>query len=131
MARPQRERRICALPRHTLFLPCEDGETEAVELSLDEYEAIRLMDREGCTHEQCAQVMQVSRTTVTEIYASARQKLAEVIVCGRKLVIGGGNVRLCDRSNPCGRHFCTGAGTEKDPENSSARSTGHKCNKGA
>ena len=74
MARPQRERRICALPRHTLFLPCEDGETEAVELSLDEYEAIRLMDREGCTHEQCAQVMQVSRTTVTEIYASARHR---------------------------------------------------------
>ena len=106
MARPQRERRICALPRHTLFLPCEDGETEAVELSLDEYEAIRLMDREGLTHEQCAEVMQVGRTTATEIYASARRKLAALIVDGRALMIEGGRVRLCDRQSPCGLGVC-------------------------
>ena len=102
MARPQRNRRICGLPRHPRFGP----EGDAVRLSLDEYEAIRLMDHEGLTHEQCAEVMQVSRTTVTEIYASARRKLAEAIVDGRELVIDGGRVQLCDHSASCGYGVC-------------------------
>ena len=106
MSRPQRMRRICALPGHTLFAPAGDAGAEAVALALDEYEAVRLMDHEGLTHEQCAAVMQVSRTTVTEIYASARRKLAEAIVEGRALAIGGGSVRVCDRKDPCGYGVC-------------------------
>ena len=98
MPRPQRCRRICGLPEHTKFAPEAAECGDAIALSLDEYESIRLMDREGLTHEQCAEVMQVSRTTVTEIYASARKKLAEAIVDGRALVIGGGQVRLCRHS---------------------------------
>ena len=98
MPRPQRCRRICGLPEHTKFTPEDESCQDAVALSLDEYESIRLMDREGLTHEQCAEVMQVSRTTGTEIYASARKKLAEAIVDGRPLVIGGGQVRLCEHS---------------------------------
>ena len=98
MPRPQRCRRICGLPEHTKFAPEAAECGDAIALSLDEYESIRLMDREGLTHEQCAEVMQVSRTTVTEIYAGARKKIAEAIVDGRPLVIGGGQVRLCEHS---------------------------------
>ncbi len=98
MPRPQRCRRICGMPAHTRFSPEVECGREPVLLSLDEYESIRLMDREGLTHEQCAEVMQVSRTTVTEIYAGARKKIAEAIVDGRPLVIGGGQVRLCEHS---------------------------------
>ena len=112
MPRPQRLRRICALPGHTLFAPV-DGAEASVLLTLDEYEAVRLMDHEGLTHEQCAEVMQVSRTTVTEIYASARRKLAEAIVEGRALTIGGGRVRVCDRKDPCGYGVCDVSNTEK------------------
>lgn len=95
------------MPEHTRFLPDAGpgGEGDVV-LSVDEYEAIRLMDLQGLTHEQCARVMQVSRTTVTEIYAAARRKLAEAIVCGRPLAIGGGQVRVCDHSTPCGLGGC-------------------------
>ena len=108
MPRPQRCRRICAMPDHLRFAPQEDAGREAIALSLDEYEAIRLMDREGLTHGECANVMGVSRTTVTEIYAEARRKLAVVIVEGRPLEICGGSVRLCshspeDRCGLCGR----------------------------
>ena len=106
MPRPQRYRRICALPEHTTFLSPGEDAGAPVTLSLDEYEAIRLMDREGRTHEQCAEIMQVSRTTVTEIYAAARKKLAEALVDGRGLVINGGRVRLCDHSSPCGYGCC-------------------------
>ena len=98
MTRPQRCRRRCGLPAHTKFNPDAQGGRDAVALTLDEYESIRLMDREGLTHGQCAEVMQVSRTTVTEIYAGARKKIAQAIVDGRPLVIGGGQVRLCEHS---------------------------------
>lgn len=108
MPRPQRCRRICAPPEHTRFIP-EDGDAEAVVLSLDEYESLRLMDHEGRTHEQCAAIMQVSRTTATEIYASARRKVAEAIVNGRALVIEGGRVRLCENTGRCEHGGCLGA----------------------
>lgn len=102
MARPQRSRRICAMPEHKSFAPEGPGNREPVFLTLDEFEAIRLMDREGCTHEECAAVMQISRTTATEIYAQARQKVASAIVEGRALSIEGGNVRLCEQAGRCG-----------------------------
>ena len=119
MARPQRCRRICSLPGYTYFEPvgspaCDGG---TVALSLDEFEALRLMDYEGCTHEQCASVMQISRTTATEIYASARKKLAEAIIDGRPLIIGGGSVRLCDRTDSCGQNVCPACGQALSQEN--------------
>ena len=102
MARPQRCRRICTMPEHRRFVPEGAGGDCPVVLTLDEYESIRLMDYAGITHERCAEVMQVSRTTVTEIYAAARRKLATAIAEGRGLTIEGGSVRLCDHSDPCG-----------------------------
>ena len=113
MARPQRNRRICGLPEHTRFEPetCGGGN---VQMTLDEFEAIRLMDHEGLTHEQCAEVMQISRTTATEIYAGARRKLAEALVEGKPLTIGGGCVTLCDHSRACGYGVC--GDTKKERE---------------
>ena len=65
-------------------------------LTLDEYEVIRLVDLEKRTHEQCSEQMDISRTTVTEIYESARYKLAQCIVNGKRLIITGGNYRICE-----------------------------------
>ena len=100
MSRPQRGRRICAMPAYTR-VSSVGASGDVIRLALDEYESIRLMDLVGCTHEQCAGIMQISRTTVTEIYASARHKLAQALVYGRALEIDGGQVRVCDRSDPC------------------------------
>lgn len=52
--------------------------------------------------------MDVSRTTVTEIYESARYKLAQCIVNGKRLIISGGNYRICEgREYPrCGQCMC-------------------------
>ncbi|MBQ3379843.1 MAG: DUF134 domain-containing protein [Clostridia bacterium] len=96
MARPQRCRRICKEPTFDSFFPGGRECAGAVTLSVDEFEVIRLVDYEKNTHEQCAARMDISRTTVTEIYESARFKLSDSIVNGKKLVIGGGNYRLCD-----------------------------------
>jgi predicted DNA-binding protein (UPF0251 family)/predicted Fe-Mo cluster-binding NifX family protein len=99
MPRPPRCRRIGGYPDHWSFSPDDaEEERESVILSLDEYEAIRLIDREGMTQEQCAREMGVARTTVTAIYDSAREKLARVIVDGLPLRISGGSYRLSPRS---------------------------------
>ena len=102
MARPTRCRRICTEPAYDRFIPCGIAGGEGVLLTLDEYEVIRLIDFEGRTHEEAAHQMQISRTTVTEIYQSARYKLADCLVNGRPLEITGGNYRLCDGG------FCEG-----------------------
>lgn len=105
MARPIRCRRICFEPQYDSFVPCGVENAEQIALTVDEFEAVRLIDHEKRTHEQCAGQMGVSRTTVTEIYERARMKIADCIVNGKKLYISGGNYTLCDGSarRHCGR----------------------------
>ena len=67
---------------------------DTVTMSLDEFETIRSIDYQGKTQEQCAQEMNVARTTVTAIYDSARKKLAAALVEGRRIIISGGNYTL-------------------------------------
>ena len=80
-----------------------DSETTSCEapilMALDEYECIRLIDYEGLTQEQCAVQMDAARTTIQALYSSARRKLAQCIVDGRKLHITGGNF-LSAKSRP-------------------------------
>ena len=105
MPRPRRCRRVCSEPDYIRFFPGGIPCDEMVILTVDEYEVIRLIDLEKLTHEQCAQRMDISRTTVTEIYESAREKIADSIVNGKELMIKGGNYRLCDgnASALCGK----------------------------
>lgn len=105
MARPIRCRRICFEPQYNSFAPCGIKSVEQVMLTVDEFEAIRLIDYEKKTHEQCARQMGISRTTVTEIYERARTRIADCIVNGKTLCISGGNYALCDGSarSSCGK----------------------------
>lgn len=94
MPRRQRCRRIEGYPDHWEFSPEEVSDKEPVVMSLDEFETIRLLDREGMTQEQCAERMGIARTTVTAIYESARRKVADALVDGKRLLIRGGNYRI-------------------------------------
>lgn len=95
MPRPPRCRRICGKPQIDTFCPNGGGSGTPILLTLDEYEVIRLVDLEQRTHEQCAAQMDISRSTVQEIYESARQKIAACLVHGKPLRITGGNYRIC------------------------------------
>ena len=95
MPRPQRCRRICGMPQVTSFCPAQQQGEVPILLALDEYEVIRLVDLEGKSHGECAVQMDISRSTVQEIYESARKKIAACLVHGRQLVITGGNYRVC------------------------------------
>lgn len=94
MARPQRCRRICGMPQVSSFCPAQQQGQQPILLSLDEYEVIRLVDLEEKSHQQCALQMDISRSTVQEIYESARKKIAACLVHGRELVISGGIIGL-------------------------------------
>lgn len=113
MARPQRSRRVCSTPAFNLFLPsfcCSSEEaagTDAVVLTIDEYEVLRLVDFEGLTHSECARQMNISRTTATEICEAARRKTASSLVLGKKLYISGGNWELCSGGrDDCYKSVC-------------------------
>ena len=94
MARPKRCRRVCSYPRCMSFGPDEEKSTGFVLLTVDEFVTIRLLDLQGLTQKECADEMQVARTTVTDMYEKARYKLADCLVNGKKLVIAGGDYRL-------------------------------------
>lgn len=121
MGRPSRLRRICSEPAYDRFDPAGFSSGGTVTLTLDEYETIRIIDLEKRTHEQCAKQMDISRTTVTEIYESAREKIADSIVNGKTLLIAGGRYRMCDGGAvQCCRGNCRRNGGGQAYENGTA-----------
>lgn len=94
MPRTPRCRFIDGYPEYWRFTPMGADRDDMLIMTLDEYETIRLIDKCGLTQEQCAGRMGVARTTVTAIYDSARKKLADSLIDGKTLQIGGGHYRL-------------------------------------
>lgn len=113
MPRPKRDRSVCALPESNEFHPIaaeNNQQKQAIVLTVDEYEAIRLIDYHGLAQTEGAQYMAVSRTTIQEIYSCARKKIAAALVEARPLKIQGGEYKLCDdtqnacRCRGCAKH---------------------------
>ena len=96
MPRPPIERAVSAVPRITLFKPAgiPARELEQLRLGVDEFEAIRLVDLEGLSHEQAAEAMGVSRQTVGRVLERGRARVAEALVGGKAILIGGGQYRV-------------------------------------
>lgn len=109
MSRPRKWRKVCRLPESDQFGPLNNfkNENKFVIMSVDEYETIRLIDLEEFTQKECADQMNIARTTVQGIYNNARKKLAESLVNGKILRIEGGNYKLCSSNeNLCRRRGC-------------------------
>lgn len=96
MPRPCKCRRIGYLPGVTYFKPAgiPMRDLQEVCLSLSEVEAIRLKDLQGLEQAPAAEKMNVSRPTFQRILASARHKIADVLLNGKALKIEGGNFEI-------------------------------------
>lgn len=109
MPRPRKCRKVCAMPGNAEFRPVGDSfvPADAVVMTVDEYESVRLIDYEGNTQEECAGHMKIARSTVQQIYFDARRKMSVSLVEGRPLRISGGQYRLCDGNEfYCGCDSC-------------------------
>ena len=86
MPRPVKCRKVCHFPNVLEFFPADDPEKKVpIVLTVDEYETIRLLDKKGYSQEQCAESMQIARTTVQRIYEIARKKIADALIDGHLL----------------------------------------------
>lgn len=89
MPRPCIRRRVRGRPHSHYFKPqgVRMIDLEETALSLDEFEAIRLVDLEDTPQEQAAQKMQISQPTLSRILKSGRKKLSEAIIKGKAIRI--------------------------------------------
>ncbi len=110
--RQLRPRKLSAPPRISGMKPYGDqlpkGKPEALFLQFEEYEALRLCDYLNLNHHQASMQMDVSRPTLTRIYARARQKVARALVEGKQIIVEGGKVYFDSdwyACRACGCHF--------------------------
>lgn len=78
--------------------------SDFVNLSFDEVEALRLCDLKGLYQEEAAQRMNVSRATLGRILFNARRKTAEAIVESRPVKLSKGNVKFENETISCPIH---------------------------
>lgn len=97
--RPKKKRWVRCAPGERCFRPrCAPGKKiEGVNITLDEFEALRLADLEGCEQDKIAGLMKVHRSTVSRILSAARKKVAEALVNLKAIKIEGG---CCEIKTP-------------------------------
>jgi hypothetical protein len=89
------KRWISEIPEVRCFLP-ESGENASVVLTLEELEALRLVDLLDLEQEEAALYMGVSRKALWNDLVSARRKVAAALVYGMGIRIEGGSYILRD-----------------------------------
>ena len=103
MPRPKKERVVVAPPLFNRFKPAgiRGSVLQRLELTIDEFEAIRLADYLGYNHLEASKIMKISRSTFSRLVDSARRKVAEFIIEGKELFIEGGSFRFARRLVKC------------------------------
>jgi len=103
MPRPKLSRTIQAPPATEGFQPHGNAQAGEVILSLEEYEAVRLVDFEGLDQSGAAAHMGISRQTFGRVLRSARFIVAKALVQGLQLTVTGGCYRVRGPEGPHGQ----------------------------
>lgn len=90
--RREKLRRVGIIPEYRGFTPDGLASGDAIDMTVDELEVLRLCDLEGLNQEAVAQQMGIARATVAAICSRAHRKVANALVNGRALIIEGGNI---------------------------------------
>jgi len=93
MPRPCIRRRVRGRPHSSYFKPAGKRliEIEEIVLTMPEFEAVRLIDFKEVSQEEAGKEMQISQPTLSRILKSGRKKIADAIVSGKAIKIGGFN----------------------------------------
>ena len=92
-----KKKRVLKMPQNSHFIS-RGTETEyGINMKVEEYECIRLIDYMPILRKSAQGRMEVSRATVQMLYAEARKKLARFLVEGISLQIEGGDYELSHR----------------------------------
>lgn len=94
--RPKKTRWIKCAPGERCFKPlCKPlDKLKGVNLTLDEFEAVRLADLDGLKQIEAARKLRISRPTFSRIISSARNKIADGLVNIKVIRIEGGCCKI-------------------------------------
>ena len=96
--RPKKYRIVHQDPRISQFSPRgKPGRPDEIELAMDEFEAIRLVDLMGLDQEKAAVSMHISQQTFSRILKRAHRAIADAIVLGKIIKIQGGHYVISSR----------------------------------
>lgn len=103
--KPRKKRNVMYPPGTFYFKPqgVPASYLSIINLTIDEYEAVRLGDFENLKHEQAALRMNISRPTFTRLIESAHAKISDAIVNGKAISIEGGDYRFIGNRLRCRR----------------------------
>jgi len=89
MPRPCKQRRVRGRPNSSYFKPAGIRmiDLDEVELSLSEFEAIRLIDYEGVSQTDAGIKMDISQPTLSRILSASRKKISDAIINGKAIKI--------------------------------------------
>jgi predicted DNA-binding protein (UPF0251 family) len=99
--RPKKVRLIQGEPKIDQFSPRgKPGRPDEVDLGIDQFEAIRLIDFKGLKQGQAAIQMGLSRQTIGRILKLARKCISDAIINGKIIRIASGNISTESHQKP-------------------------------
>ncbi|MBM4240755.1 MAG: DUF134 domain-containing protein [Euryarchaeota archaeon] len=93
MSRPRRFRRILEEPQIRCFKPERENldSLKPIEITIEEFESIRLRDYHDIQQKKSAEIMGISQPTFHRTLTSARKKISKALIDGNTIVIVGGD----------------------------------------
>ena len=102
--RPKKYRIIKKDPRIVRYSPRgKPGRPDEIDLKMEEYEALRLIDNKGLKQGQAARSMRVSQQTFSRILKNARKTLSDAFINGKIIRIQGGTYVLSTQGESLGK----------------------------
>lgn len=104
MPRPQKLKTVCCASEFYYGHPKRHKET--VQITVEQFETIRLIDYEKLNQDEASKLMNVARTTVQALYDQARTLIASALIEDKAIQVGGGHYELCDEENHKDKKGC-------------------------
>lgn len=104
MPRPQKVKTVCCASEFYYGHPKKHKET--IQITVEQFETIRLIDYENLNQDEASKLMNVARTTVQALYDQARTLIATALIESKGIQVGGGHYELCDESSHKNKKGC-------------------------